>query len=276
MTVASRSEPKRVSRSDYGRQSRFYEVETESGEKVLYPSVTTVLQVIAKPALLGWAAKVERTLCIETAAQLYDDTHGTPKMSRVAYMASLEKRLGATKAHTRELEKAGDIGTGAHALIEWTMRKECGQKVGPEPIVSQESLIAFHEWQNWRESRKLKPRLIEQVVYSHEHCFAGTMDVFAEITVPELDGPVMALGDWKTGRAIYPESTLQNAAYMAALVEMNHARDFSGGFVVRLPKKVDDPGFEEKLLTPQDQREAFAVFLRCLELWNWMEGQGKP
>jgi hypothetical protein len=92
---------------------RFYEVEGET-----YPSVTTILSVIGKPALVPWASKVERNMVLETSADLYEDLHGTPKMSRAPWLATMQNRLGKQKAAQKELERAGEIGSQVHALVE--------------------------------------------------------------------------------------------------------------------------------------------------------------
>src|SRR5262245_9277605 len=76
----------------YGRMSRRY---TIPGTDETYDSVTSILGVLAKPALINWAATTERTLVMDAAAQLYEDLPvGGPKMKRPAYLATLSQRLG--------------------------------------------------------------------------------------------------------------------------------------------------------------------------------------
>ena len=108
-----------VRRVETDRRGRFYAL--PDGEK--FPSVTNILSVIAKPALVNWAANAERELVMRAAALLYEDlpTQG-PKMGRLAFMETLKRRLGAEKAHQKELAKACEIGSEAHALIEWNLR----------------------------------------------------------------------------------------------------------------------------------------------------------
>ena len=159
--------------NQYG--ARWYQV----GDREL-PSVTTILQVISKPALVAWSAKVERELVTSASADLYEDVAGTPRMSRAAYLVTLRSRLGLVKAHTKELAKAGDIGSQTHALIEWTMRTQLMQKVGPSPRITDAAQWAFMAWEDWRKSVKLKPVFIEQTVYSENYGYAGTMDLLAE------------------------------------------------------------------------------------------------
>jgi len=244
------------------KSGRFYEVEGE-----LYPSVTNVLEIISKPLLIPWAAKQERLQCIEAAANLYEDLAKTPAMSRPAYIATLEGRIGKQKASAKELAKAGEIGSQAHALIEWNIRKSLGQTVGPEPKVSDKALWAFMACEDWMKRVNFVPHYIEQVVFSQTYGVAGTMDCLAEV---DWDGRRrIALVDWKTGKAIYPESFCQNAAYRKCMEEMGH-EVAEIGLIVRLPKIETDPEFE--VVECPDYEGCWQAFLAALRLWQWREG----
>src|SRR5262249_1186768 len=135
------------------RDARYYEI-PDCG---LLPSVTTVLSVLAKPALVNWAAKVEREMILSVSADLYEDVPKTKKLSRTGWIATLRNRLGTEKAHTKELAKAGDIGTQAHKLIEWTLRSELCHDAGAPPSISDKAQWAFMSWQEWRKEVSLKP-----------------------------------------------------------------------------------------------------------------------
>jgi len=245
--------PKRVDSSIAGR---FYEVD---GEKL--PSVTHILSVIGKPALVHWAANQERLMVTEAAADLYEDLAAITKpMPRTAYITTLQGRIGKTKAHQKELAKASDIGTQVHALIEWRLRQSLGQALGPEPRVVDDAQWAYMAYEDWSKSVHLQPRFVEQTVYSRVHGYAGTMDLLAEV-----DGQ-QRLVDFKTGKAIYPESFLQSAAYQVAMSEMGHDRPV-GGLIVRLPKNQDDPAFEVAEVPPVEV--LFPVFLAVKDVWKW-------
>ena len=183
-------------------------------------------------------------------------------MSRAAYLVTLRSRLGVVKAHTKELAKAGDIGSQTHALIEWTMRTQLMQKVGPSPRITDAAQWAFMAWEDWRKSVKLKPIFIEQTVYSENYGYAGTMDLLAEV-----EG-VLTVVDWKTGKAVYSESHLQNAAYRQAIREMGHG-DPKQGLIVRLPKVETDPNFEVVAAKPENLM--FPKFLDAMSLWQWQQ-----
>lgn len=238
-----------------GPSGRFYEVD---GDK--FPSVTHVLSCLGKPALINWAANQERTACIDAAADLYLDLAKTPTMARSTFIATLDGRIGKQKAHRRELEKAGEIGTQVHGLIEWNLRKQLGQRVGPEPAVVDNAQWAFMAFQDWATSVNLEPLYIEQTVYSRKHGFAGTMDLLARV-----NGTV-TLVDFKTGKSIYAEAHLQNVAYQMALIEMGHSVPEAGA-ILRLPKVQTDPAFEVQDVPCM--ADLVPTFLAVLQVWKW-------
>lgn len=256
--------PRARSVQHYDRFRRFYDLPDGRA----FPSVTTILEAAAKPALVPWAAKVERELVIESAAQLWEDAPLSPKMSRQAFIASLTNRLPKTRAHQKALTKAAEIGSGLHALIEWNLRRELGQVVGPEPTVKDAALWAFMAWEDFKKRTNFKPRAIEQVVWSTNHGYAGTMDSLAECTLGSER--VLVVTDYKTGKAIYGEALLQNTAYVHAMIEMGHLEPPCCGLIVRLPKVESDPEPEFRLIPWAELEALFPVFLACKQLWTWM------
>jgi hypothetical protein len=281
--------PPRVARAD-GKTGRFYTItDPETGTSVKYPSVTTILNVISKPALIPWAAKEERLAVSEAAADLNTDPR-TPQLPRSMYLLALEQRVGKAKAHTKALAKAADIGSAVHSKIEWTLKRALGQRVGPEPVLEEAAEWGFMAWEDWAKAVQLRPRFIEQTVYSRTHQYAGTMDLLADLNahallgVLERQGPVTsdlaawltsrttttALIDFKTGKAIYAEANLQSAAYQRALIEMGHGRP-DGGLIVRLPKVTTDPAFEVAVVP--NARQLMPAFLAARELFNWTFAQ---
>ncbi len=238
------------------KAGRFYQVGEDK-----YPSVTSILGVIGKPALINWAAKVEREMVLEVSSELYADAP-PEKMSKVAWITTMQTRLGKAKASAKELAKAAEIGSQAHSLIEWTLLSELVTAPGPMPKISVRAGYAFAAWEKWRDSVNLKPLLVEQVVWSKTHCYAGTLDLLAEVN------GILTVVDWKTGKAIYPEAFLQNAAYRYAIREMGHG-DPKAGMIVRLPKVETDPEFEAQ--DAGDEAANLATFLHAQQVWAWQQ-----
>lgn len=226
-----------------------------------WPSVTHILGVLNKPALVNWAASQERQACVETAADFYGDLARLPKpMDRATFVAQYESRLTKTKAYQRETQKATDIGSQAHKLIEWSIRKALGQKVGPEPKVVDQAMWAYMAFQDWAAAHTVKPIFVEQGVYHPRLGYAGTLDLYAEV-----DG-VRAVVDFKTSKAIYAEAHLQNVAYQDALIELGHEKPETG-YILRIPKSLNDPAFEVQVCP--SRHELLPVFRALLRVWMW-------
>jgi len=261
--------PTRESRSEgYGRYSRLYTL--PDGTK--YPSVTTILGAIAKPALINWAAKTEREMVLRAAADLWDDVPAppAPKMTRMAYLSTLESRIGQEKANVKLRNKAGDIGSQIHSLAEWTLRQELKQEIGPRPKVDEAAEWGFMAWEDWRKQSNLVPLFVEQTCWSDKHGYAGTFDLYCEMDLPG-GGRGRVLADWKSAKGIYPEMLLQTAAYIEALIEMGHAEHPLAGMIVRVPKVSTDPAFETRFISASEHSALFRVFLSVLELWKWLD-----
>lgn len=246
----------RVSRSERNG-GRFYTI----SEGVQLPSVTTILNVVGKPALVQWSAREERNMVSDVAADLYADLAKTPPMSRTAYLTTLADRLGKQRASQKLLAKAAEIGSQVHAMAEWNFRRALGQKVGPEPKIEDRAQWAFMALEDWATSVRFQPLKIEQTVWSTTYGYAGTMDLLA------LVNDVPTLVDFKTGKAIYPEAHLQNVAYQVAYNEMGHEPPAQAGLIVRLPKVETDPAFETAVVPPV--AELFPVFQAAHRLWVW-------
>jgi hypothetical protein len=235
------------------------------------PSVTTILDVVAKPALGPWYAKEERRH-LETALLEVLVLPGPP--DREAYKAfvleQLASALTGVKAADRARAQAATIGTAVHAGIEWHLRTALGQDAGPEPILPDAAAWAVESWKDWARSVALEPLALERVVYCEGCGYAGTMDLYARVK------RIPTVLDWKTGRSIYPEAFLQNVAYRHAAARLGMPA--GQGLIVRLPKRLEDPAWEAM---PVPSTITMDDFLAALRLWQWqrrMEGKrdGRP
>lgn len=237
---------------------------------------TTFIGVIDKPVLKFWYASQQTAYVTEAAGDLWEDApivkRKADKMTRTAFILSLKKRIGTVKKAHKETERAQEIGTQAHALVEWALRTELGQKCA-RPEARIEAEYAFQSFENWRASVNLEPLYIEQIVWSKTFGYAGTVDLIAYLDLKDERhdyGRTLAIIDWKTGKRHYPESSLQSAAYAWAYHEMGHADAPPPGLVVRLPKIKTDPGFDTKLVHSADFEEDFAAFLQAKGVWTWL------
>jgi hypothetical protein len=239
-------------------RDRFYTIE---GQRL--PSVTTILDVIAKPALGPWYAKEERRY-FETAMLEVLSRPGARDPEFV--LAAVAEAVSGVKAADREKQKAAAIGTAVHAGIEWELRRQLGEDAGPAPRLPEAAAWAVESWKDWARSVNLKPLAIERAVYCLECGYAGTLDLYARVK------GVLTVLDWKSGKAIYPEAFLQNLAY-------RHAATRAGlpstqGLIVRLPKQLNDPAWE---VMPVPATLTLEDFLAALRLWRWQRAMnGQP
>lgn len=155
-------------------------------------AVTSVLSVIAKPALIFWAAKCAAEYIEETmqAGESYDE---------VQIKELAEK---AKWAHRNNTNKAADTGTMIHEWIE----KYVDGKNPSMPINEgmQRSIKSFVDWYEKQNIEVIKPEI---KLCSKKYTLAGTADLLCRI-----DGK-LTIVDWKTGSGIYPEMLLQMGAY---------------------------------------------------------------
>src|SRR5512137_748412 len=94
------------------------------------PSVTTVLDIIAKPALGPWYAKEERRY-FETAMLEVLSRPGARDPEFV--LSAVAEAVSGVKAADRAKQQAASIGTAMHAGIEWALRTRLGEDAGPDP-----------------------------------------------------------------------------------------------------------------------------------------------
>ena len=108
------------------------------------------------------------------------------------------------KAADKARDSAANIGTQAHAMIEWLTRRMLGLDVDAEPVISDAAMIAVEAWKDWAKAVEFTPLHVEPVVYHEQYGYAGRCDVIAMIE------DVKTLADWKSGKAVYAEGHLTN------------------------------------------------------------------
>ena len=213
-----------------------------------FPSVTNCLGILDKPALSWWGASVERDMVVERAEEVFAAMRGRNEILSVSqFKARLIMGLPKQQARFKKAKAGADVGTETHMLIQ----NHCKGMLGldPEPygkVVSNEAEIAFLAWEEWAERVKLKPILVEQVVFSRRMKAAGTCDLFGEQDWPMPGERREFAYDWKSNKpsksqpdGIYDESLVQVATYADMLVEMGVAPPNTMACIVRLPKTLD-------------------------------------
>ena len=183
--------------------------------------VTTVLGIIAKPALINWAANMAVDYVKENSAGggLLD------------YLVSEKVLEEARTAHTRAKEKAGDKGTDIHALVEEYIKKSISENDGRAigDIPTQEPML--EEFIRWAVNNKVQFLESEKRVYSEKWWVAGTADFTCKINDQRF------VGDLKTQKTMWDRTPFfQTAGYMKMLVEMGE-EPYDGTIIVNINKE---------------------------------------
>lgn len=241
---------------------RHYELPTG----VVVPSVTTVLSAINKPALVPWAAKEERLLCLSKARELYEKLPAGEKLAGEEFLKQLEAEIGFEKANKRKMKDAADYGSAVHNYIEWHMKKEVGLAVGEPPALPPGGELSWKSYKKFRRVKKIHVRLVEVQAFSCKYGYAGTTDWVAVSRLLGRD----VVGDWKTSKSMHEEQVLQAVAYVMALVENGTLNPPVDAFVVRLPKEESNPELEVRHVVWEEMPALFEVFLATKQLWHWM------
>lgn len=167
------------------------------GKPEQVPSVTGLLDLLAKPALTRWAAN--------TAAD-----YATDHWLDLVPLSPSERRRLIAASPWQARDRAAAKGTAIHRLAEALIR---GIKVEvPEELHGKVNALA-----RWLDHTGILVEATEQRVYSdHDDdlgltAYAGTFD--AVVKHPQLG---LGLIDWKTGSGIYPDYAVQLAAYATA------------------------------------------------------------
>ncbi len=208
------------------------------GEKRL-TGVTSIIGVLAKPALIGWSARV----AVEYIENFFAE--GVLKAKDITVEALLEndtwKRVcaDARTAHTKKKEAAGTHGTDSHILVEEYV-KVCLERNSGKPGLYVE-MVKFAGPKSWGPmmpfidwSRENVDHFLfsERRMFNKEHWIAGTCD-FAYV---DKQGR-RVVSDFKTsGSGIYYEMWIQTAAYQLLGEGMGDEK-YDYRTIVRLDKK---------------------------------------
>lgn len=157
-------------------------------------------------------------------------------------------------------DKAADIGTVAHGMVEIAIR-------GGKPYQSEDLAMldadgrfqaetAFGNWEMWAKQSRLEIVEQEMQLVSERYRFGGTPDAIGKI-----DG-VLCLVDWKTSNGVYSDMLLQLAAYRLLWEEAHPDQPLVGGFhLCRFAK--DHGDFSHHYFRELDNARKSFLYLRA-------------
>ncbi len=237
--------------------SRTYSVPDADGNLIDLPSVTTILRIVNKPALIYWAANSVANYALDNLDTINElmgvlgedgDRDGAYRLLK-----------GSPWSHR---DRAANVGSSVHDSIE---KMILGQDVDV-PIYAQPFVDAWGEFiRDYNGTFEAS----EMTVYSLTHGYAGTCDALMKY------GDRLGVTDWKTragkkaaSQSAYETELLQVAAYakaeFALLPDGSSERlpQIDGGSVVMLCP-------DGYAITKIDMERDFAGFLAAKELFDW-------
>jgi len=212
------------------------------------PSVTTILNVISKPALMPWAVKMGADW-FESNCESFSN----------AELSIKDMVKGIKGAYRKKSQDALNIGEAVHAWCEQAIKFKLGEGTMPSlpdnPIV-RESIENFRDWTKENDVKWLSS---EEKVYNRKYKYAGTVDAVAEVN------GTFGVIDFKTSKRLYDEYDLQVSAY-GETVEDIYGRDCESSWLLRFDK--ENGSFEARELKGEDHAENFMAFYGALSLYN--------
>jgi hypothetical protein len=236
--------PKHARQTDRGGRSYIW---PPTGEN--FPSVTTILNAMAKPALVGWGIKMVAQGALERFDEWIHIRQEQGDEAAVRYLKGLP--------YDRR-DKAADAGSAVHAAIEASSK-------GVEAPTWPTLLKGFRtQFERFLEAYRPTWVTSEATVFSRKG-YAGTLDAIADI------GGRRLLIDVKSGERIYDEVALQLSAYRYAdWIDLGDSAE-------RPVPKVDACAvlhirpLSYQLVEVTADEAQFVTFLHLIETYRWME-----
>ena len=219
----------------------------DSKKHGLFPSVTTLLGLFAKPGLERWKQDQLLRIAFENPAKLDESFEGYADRCLVQ--------------HEKPVEEAADFGTKVHDAIEAYFT---GQHIPDELLEYIQPAL------DWKQDHGLNFIEFEKMLFNTNHGFAGTVDIVGQGS----EGAKFIL-DWKTRKTkpkvkvtSYDFQIHQIAAYAATYwgeeAVLGHSVHGSNCYI-----SSTEPGrFEVIKYSPEDLAKAWVDFTALCQLWR--------
>lgn len=227
------------------RKAHYYSV---NDSEEFWPGVTTVLNVISKPFLINWAAKM-------TALKIkqYLTLHA---VDRKLTKEEIEKLVeDGRNQHEIIRDQAGDLGSRAHFYINQIVTNT----LTSIDDIDEDVKPAVDAYLKWQLENRLKLTIGDTKIASLLHQFGGSLDACAY----DENGKIVIV-DFKTSNKISDEYAYQVAAYAQAMKETYGLDYLPEGYILRLDK--NKPIFEFRKIA--DIQKSLDGFLHCLWLYK--------
>lgn len=256
------------------------DVDKPEPEDERFHSVTTVIGVLDKPALMYWAAEQTAMAAVTVAGSLATRVAEEGEEQVVKWLRDARFRS------VRGQRTAAELGTAAHASFEEYAL------TGRRPEVDDEVAPFLDRFEQWCQKWQPEYQAAEVSVYNRTYGYAGTCDGFLTV------GGERVIVDYKTSRksvdsqgketSPYPEVGLQLAAYryaeLAATWKARRFERFRRRYYLLGPDEVElgapVPEVDGGLcihVTPEHchaypvrcDRDIYESFLYLIEAFHW-------
>jgi PD-(D/E)XK nuclease superfamily protein len=239
----------------YRDSSHRYRVSEKGSKPVHVPSVTTILNVLNKPAIAEWACRVccdyiEENLRLLIAGNSFSE-------SEVFKIISLGRN-----AHDRAREEAAGIGTSAHDYLSRYWLSVIHKK--PLPVLPDEGRIrnCVDAALAWFKERHIEPISVESPQYSRTYHICGRPDLIAFV-----DGELSVV-DYKSTKALWPECPIQMTPYAKMHEEMNGVLP-KVRWGLRMDKETGE--FDDRRYPPEQFDLDWDSFMCCRTIYERMK-----
>jgi hypothetical protein len=212
-----------------------------SKDGTLLPGVTTALDVISKPHLIKWAAKMER----EGLMAFYRNKADNPFQEDYYY--EIKRRAAAS------------CGTVAHGIAECFINSHNPEFVNFDDEIIDKGFASFQKFKGFWESNGFRLVGSEVQLVSEAHRYGGTID---QVIVDQSGSLVLV--DLKTSNSVHPDHWSQVAAYRQLWNENKDAK-INKCMIVRIGKE-DPDDFEIQQISDAKLNLHWARFSACLGL----------
>jgi len=236
---------------EFSPSSHRYKVSDDGSKPAHCPSVTTILNVLNKPALAEWAKNC--------ACNYIEDNVRLLLAGNSFSVDALFKIIAAGRtAHDRVREEAAEIGVSTHDFLRDYWRGY-SSGVCPKMPEDERTVKCINAALNWFSDHKIEPYAVEEPQYSRLHKICGRPDLIALV-----DGE-LAVVDYKSTKFLYPEVALQMCLY-AKMHEEMHGQFPAVRWGLRLDKETGE--FEDKRYKPETFDLDWDSFKCCLTLYE--------
>ena len=205
---------------DFDEKKHYYTIEGKYA-----PSVTTILDSIAKPALIPWAAN--------EGAKFFSMNYGK-LLGEDPSMTHADMAKGIRGAFRKTSGSALNVGMAVHKWCEEAILWKSGRGEIPDmPTKWAEAENSINAFREWVKANVVKWLTVEEKVYNRKYNYAGTVDATAII-----NGEYSVI-DFKTSGAIYSAYHLQCSAYAKAIEDMR-VKPIEKAYVLRFDKKTGE------------------------------------